>query len=55
MGVPTVTAKTSSPSSSPKKSIKDIKPKIIDPGQKNDIRAFFKSATPLVAKKEEAA
>lgn len=51
MGVPTAT--TASPS--PKKSVKDVKPKIIDSGQKNDIRAFFKSATPLVAKKEEAA
>jgi hypothetical protein len=44
-------------SASPKK-VKDAKPKVIDPGQKNDIRAFFKTArtesTPLVAKKEEA-
>lgn len=51
MGVPT----GATPSPSPKKSIKDVKPKIIDAGQKTGIRAFFKSATPLVAKKEEAA
>lgn len=51
MGVPTAT----SPSPSPRKSIKDVKPKIINAGQKNDIRTFFKAATPIVAKKEEAA
>lgn len=47
IGVPTA--------SSPKKA-KEVKPKIIDAGQKNDIRAFFKTApTSAVAKEEEAA
>jgi len=35
---------------SPKK-IKEAKPKVIDAGQKNDIRSFF-SATPAVKKEE---
>lgn len=55
MGVPSATLTSSA---SPKR-VKDVKPKIIGAGQKNDIRAFFKASapkesTPLVAKKEEA-
>jgi len=43
MGVP----KPGAPS--PKKKTKEVKPKVIDAGQKNDIRSFFNAP----AKKEE--
>lgn len=50
MGVPSASA----PSPSPKKT-KEVKPKVIDAGQKNDIRSFFKAAPAAVGvKKEEA-
>jgi hypothetical protein len=50
MGVPSASA----PSPSPKKT-KEVKPKVIDAGQKNDIRSFFKAAPAAMGvKKEEA-